>query len=144
MKFIPYLSFDGRCREAFEFYARVLDGEILGMITHGETPIADEVPPDWKDRIINAYLVADGAEIMGADSPPGSQPPAGFSVSIQIDSDEARARRIFDAFADGGSVLMPLEPTFWAKQFGMVTDRYGTPWMINCGMLAGDTAATGG
>lgn len=134
MRFIPYLSFDGQCREAFEFYAKVLDGDLRGVITHGETPIANEVPPDWADRVINAYLVADGAELMGADAPPGSPPAAGFSVSIHVD-DEARARRIFEAFADGGSVMMPIEPTFWAKLFGMVTDRYGTPWMINCGMI---------
>ncbi|MBL8581709.1 MAG: VOC family protein [Rhizobiaceae bacterium] len=134
MRFIPYLSFDGNCREAFAFYQRVLGGEIKAMISHGETPIADQVPPDWKDRIINAYLVAEGAELMGADSPPGSAAPTGFSLSIMLD-DEARARRVFSALAEGGTIIMPLEPTFWAAMFGMVTDRYGTPWMINCGMV---------
>ena len=137
MRFIPYLSFDGTCREAFDFYARVLDGEIKAMISHGETPVADKVPADWKDRIINAYLIADGAELMGADGPPGSTGPSGFSLSIMLD-DEARAQRVFAALSEGGSVKMPLEPTFWARLFGMVTDRYGTPWMINCGMLEQD------
>lgn len=136
MRFIPYLSFDGRCREAFEFYASTLGGEIKDMISHGETPAGEHVPPEWRDKIINAYLVAESAELMGADTPPqmGHAAPAGFSVSIHIDDDD-RAQRIFDAFADGGNVIMPLEATFWARKFGMVHDRFGTPWMINCGMI---------
>lgn len=134
MKFVPYLSFDGRCREAFEFYAQTLDGEIVGMVSHGETPAGAEVPAEWQDKIINAHLVADGAELMGADAPPQyPSEKSGFSVSIQID-DEPRATRIFNAFGDGGTVMMPFEETFWAKKFGMVIDKYGTPWMINCGM----------
>ncbi len=135
MHFVPYLSFDGTCREAFAFYEKTLGGKIAGMISHGETPMAEHVPQDWHDKIINAYLVIDGAELMGADMPPGEEAgPKGMSVSIQLD-DEARAEAIFNAFADGGSVMMPFGPTFWAKKFGMVTDRYGTPWMINCGMI---------
>lgn len=137
MKFIPYLNFDGRCREAFAFYAEVLDGQILGMLSHGETPAGKEVPADWQDLIINAYLVADGAEIMGSDAPASMyQPAAGLTISIHLDDgEEERAERIFNAFADGGAVKMAFGPTFWAKRFGMVTDRYGTPWMINCGPL---------
>ena len=137
MRFIPYLNFDGRCREAFAFYERILDGKILSMLSHGDTPAGAEVPDDWQDLIINAYLVADGAEIMGADAPAAQyQPAAGTTISIHLeDGAEARAERIFNAFADGGVVKMAFGPTFWAKRFGMVTDRYGTPWMINCGMV---------
>lgn len=134
MKFVPYLSFDGHCREAFAFYAKVFDGKIVAMITHGETPAAEEVPAHWHDAIINAHLVAGDQELMGADSPPEQRgAKSGFSLSIQID-DEQRAERIFNAFADGGNVTMPFGQTFWARKFGMVTDRFGTPWMINCGM----------
>lgn len=135
MKFVPYLSFDGRCREAFEFYAKVLDGKISAMLSHGETPAGEHVSNEWQDKIINAHLIAGDQELMGADSPPemGNATKEGFSISIQID-DEKDAERIFNAFADGGAVTMPFEPTFWAKKFGMVTDKYGTPWMINCGM----------
>ncbi|PSJ56953.1 VOC family protein [Kumtagia ephedrae] len=133
MRFIAYLSFDGRCREAFEFYAKVLDGTIVDMIAHGDTPAGEHVSKDWQDKIINAYLKVGEAELMGADSPPefGDATMQGVSISIQI-GDEARAERIFNAFADGGTVTMPLEQTFWAKKFGMVKDRYGTSWMINC------------
>lgn len=135
MQFIPYLLFDGRCREAFEFYAGVLDGQILSMTTHGETPAAAGVSADWQDKIINAHLKVGDQELMASDSPPQfNETMNGFYVSIQID-DEDRAERIFNAFADGGEVKMPFSPTFWAKKFGMVKDRYGTPWMINCGMV---------
>lgn len=136
MRYIPYLSFDGTCREAFAFYASVFDGEVRGMLSHRDAPMATDLPAESLDRIMNAYLVADGAELMGADVLPNAGctgKPSGFCVSIHLD-DEARARRIFAAFADGGTVVMPYGPAFWAKAFGMVTDRFGTPWMINCGM----------
>lgn len=137
MKFVPYLSFNGDCRQAFQFYAEVLEGEIVAMFSHGETPAAEYVSREWQDKIMNAHLVADGAEIMGADTPPemGPASKSGFSVAIQLD-DDARAERIFKALAEGGTVIMPLEGTFWARKFGMVTDRYGTPWMVNSGQIA--------
>ena len=136
MKFIHYLSFEGRCREAFEFYAQVLGGKIAAMVTHGETPAGEHVAKGWQDKIINAHLIAGSQELMGADSPPelGGAGKAGFSISIQIE-DEKEAERIFNAFANGGTVTMPFEQTFWAKKFGMVTDKYGTPWMVNCGSV---------
>ena len=131
MKFVTYLSFDGRCREAFEFYAKLLGGKIVQMASHGETPAGAHVPPEWQDKIINAHLTVGDQEIMGADSPPqywkGQE---GFSVSIQLD-DESEGQRVFDAFADAGTVTLPFEPTFWAKRFGMVRDRFGIPWMVN-------------
>ena len=131
MKFVAYLTFDGRCREAFEFYAKTLRGEIVQMASHGETPASEHVPPEWQDKIINAHLKVGDQELMGSDAPPqfwkGQE---GFSVSIHID-DEKEGARIFDALADRGSVTLPFEPTFWARRFGMVRDRFGIPWMIN-------------
>ena len=134
MKFIPYLSFNGECREAFAFYAKVLDGEIVAMIAHGETPVAGQFGAEHDHFIINAHLVADGAELMGADTPPPMGPTRqqGFCVSIQID-DEARGERIFNALSEGGTIHMPFAPAFWGPKFGMLADRYGTPWMINAG-----------
>ena len=91
------------------------------------------MPPEWHDKIINAHLVVGDQELMGADSPPQYfKAMEGFSVSIQLD-DENEAERIFDALAEGGTVTMPFEPTFWAKKFGMVKDRFGTPWMVSGG-----------
>lgn len=143
MRIIPYLSFNGNCREAFEFYREVLDAKDFNIITHGETPAGEHVSAGWQDKVINAYLKSDQAEIMGADTPPemGQSTMQGITISIQLE-DEARAKRIFDAFAADGSIYMPFERTFWARKFGMVTDRYGTPWMINCGTIGDDGDCT--
>ena len=133
MKFVPYLFFDGDCREAFEFYAGLFGGEIRSMMPHRGTPAADFVPPEWQDKILNAQLVIGDQELMASDAPPAhSEPRGGYSISVQID-DQEKAARIFAALAEGGSVSMPFEPTFWAKRFGMLKDRFGTAWMINCG-----------
>ena len=118
--------------EAFRFYEKVLKGRITDLITHAETPAAEHVAPEFRDKIIHARLVAGDAILMGGDMPtPDPAHRKGFSVNIQL-KDEAEGERIFKALSDGGSVAMPFEKTFWAAKFGMVTDRYGTPWMVNC------------
>lgn len=134
MQFVPYLSFNGDCREAFEHYAKVLGGTLRTVMTHGETPAKDHVPPEWADKIINVHMVVDGQSFMGADSPPGYyREPAGTTVNIVLpSSDVERGRALFEALLDGGKVVMPFGETFWAKGFGMGVDRFGTPWMVNC------------
>ncbi|HKY61176.1 MAG TPA: VOC family protein [Gemmatimonadota bacterium] len=133
MKVNPYLNFDGQCAEAFRFYEKVLGGKIEAMITHGDSPIAGEVPSELHDLVMHARLVVDGQAIMGSDSPPDRfQKPQGLFVSLDVEK-SADAKRIFNALADGGSVIMPFEKTFWAAGgFGMAVDRFGTPWMVNC------------
>jgi PhnB protein len=133
MQMNPYLNFDGQCAEAFRFYEQVLGGKIESMMTHGESPIAGEVPSEWHDRILHARLVVDGQVLMASDSPPEYYAkPQGLYVSLQID-DSAQAARVFEALAKDGTVTMPFEKTFWAAGgFGMLVDRFGTPWMINC------------
>jgi PhnB protein len=132
MQLNPYLSFDGSCREAFAFYAEVLHGDIAAMLTYGETPMADRTPAELRGRIAHARLLVGDKVLMGADAPPGRHEPAtGMSVILGLD-DPAEAERVFAALAAGGSVTMPIEETFWARRFGMLTDRFGTPWMINC------------
>ena len=133
MQMNPYLNFNGQCAEAFRFYEQVLGGKIESMMTHGESPIAGEVPSEWHDRILHARMVVDGQVLMASDSPPEYYAkPQGLYVSLQID-DSAQAARVFEALAKGGSVTMPFEKTFWAAGgFGMLVDRFGTPWMINC------------
>lgn len=128
----PYLTFDGQCEAAFRFYAECLGGTIEVMQPHGDSPLAAETPPGWRDRILHARLALGGAVLMGSDTPPGAYArPQGLSVSLQIDDPE-RAERVFGALAEGGTVAMPIQQTFWAARFGMVTDRFGTPWMVNC------------
>lgn len=131
MQFVSYLNFNGTCKQAFEFYKETFGGEIVAMFTHADTPICDQVGPDWQELIMHARLVVGGAVLMGSDAPPEMYAPAaGLWVSAQVDSAED-AERIFAALAEGGDVRMPIQETFWAVRFGMVTDRFGTPWMIN-------------
>jgi PhnB protein len=131
MQIQAYLNFDGRCREAFTFYQQVLGGQ-LTMETHGESPMREQTPPQWHDRILHARLVVGDQELMGSDSPPDRHAtPQGFAVSLNL-ADLGEAERIFAALSAGGSVQMPLQETFWANRFGMCTDRFGVPWMVNC------------
>lgn len=136
MQFNAYLSFNGNCEEAFKFYAQCFGGKIEAMIPHEGTPAADNVPPEWRSKIIHARLSIGDAVLMGGDVPPGSYNiPKGFSVNISF-KDVAEAERIFQSLAQDGSVHMPLQQTFWAIRFGMLRDRFGTPWMINCEQAA--------
>lgn len=131
MQFHPYLMFDGQCEEAFKFYERVLGGEIAAMMRFEGSPAEDSVPPEWRGKIMHARLVVDGMTLMGSDAPQGFERPQGFSISINIDK-PAEAERIFNALGEDGEIRMKMEETFWARRFGMVVDRFGTPWMVNC------------
>ncbi|MGH8850311.1 MAG: VOC family protein [Casimicrobiaceae bacterium] len=128
----PYLMFDGRCEEAFKFYADCLRGKIEVMMPHAGTPAEEHVAPGWRDKIMHARIAVGGDVLMGSDSPPEHyRPPQGFSVSLQV-KEPAEAERIFHALAQKGTVQMPLDKTFWARRFGMLVDRFGIPWMVNC------------
>lgn len=132
MKVNPYLTFDGRCEEAFGFYATCLGGRIVAMMPHEGTPMAEHVPADWLKKILHAQLVFGDQSLMGSDaSPDRYEKPRGLSVSLQID-EPAEAERVFHALAEGGTVQMPIQQTFWAVRFGMLMDRFAIPWMINC------------
>jgi PhnB protein len=136
MEFIPYLNFNGQCEEAFHFYQRAFGGKIEAMVSHEGTPAAQHVPADWLKKIMHARLNVGGQLLMGADSLPNTyQTPKGFCVSIQV-KDPKDADRIFSNLAEGGSVDMPIQQTFFAARFGMLRDRYGIPWMINCEQAA--------
>jgi uncharacterized glyoxalase superfamily protein PhnB len=128
----PYVIFDGRCEEAFGFYAQILGGDIESMFPHRGTPAEDHVPEEWLDKIMHASLKVSGGRLMGSDAPPDRfERPQGFSVQLSVAAPD-KAESIFEALSDGGSVTMPMEKTFWASRFGMLVDRFGIPWMINC------------
>lgn len=130
MELGTHLVFSGQCREAFEFYARTLGGTIEGMLAYGDTPMASAVPPDWGAKIVHATLDIDGRKLMGADVlPKDYERPQGFYVLLTEAPTEVKA--IFAALAEGGSVKMPLQETFWSPAFGVVVDRFGIPWEIN-------------
>lgn len=132
MQLSPYLLFDGDCEAAFQFYEKVLGGKIEAMMNHEGTPVAKDVPPEWRKKILHARLLLGDQALMASDAPPGRySKPQGFSVSLEIKT-SAEAERVFHALAENGSVGMPIQETFWAERFGMVNDRFGIPWMINC------------
>ena len=132
MQLNPYLFFKGNCKEAFTFYEKVLGGKIIAMMTHGETPAAEHTKPEWQDKIIHARMTFSDQVLMASDAPSEHhRPMQGFSVSLSVE-EPAEADRIFDAFSEAGEITMPIQETFWAHRFGMLVDRFGTPWMINC------------
>lgn len=131
MQLTTYLAFDGDCRAAFEMYERVLGGKIIFMMTHAESPMAEQIAPEWKDTIMHASLQTPGGLIQGADHPQGRKvEPSGFCVSVQVD-EKAEAARIFKALAEGGKTQMEFQQTFWSPGFGMCIDKFGVPWMVN-------------
>jgi PhnB protein len=128
----PYLYFNGNCKEAMTFYAEVLGGRIETMMTYAEAPDEEPQPPALRDKIIHAYLKFEDQALMASDAPPELfERMQGFSVQIAV-GDPGEAERLFTALADGGEVRMPLKETFWASRFGMLVDRFGVPWMVNC------------
>jgi PhnB protein len=136
MQLNPYLSFNGQCEAAFKFYQQCLGGNIQTMMTWGDSPMGDQVPSEWRDKIIHVSLIVGDTALLGSDAPPDRyEKPRGISVTIQI-NDPAEAERIFNALAEDGTVQMPIQQTFWAALFGMCVDRFGIPWMVNCGQAA--------
>jgi PhnB protein len=131
MQIIPHLNFNGQCREAFETYAKVLGGEIAYMGTWGEMPGADQFPAEMHKLIMHTTIKLGDQMIMGADSPPDRyEKPQGLWVSINV-KDVAEGERVFNELSEGGNTVMPFQQTFWSPGFGMCTDRFGTPWMVN-------------
>ena len=126
----PYISFKGNCREAIEFYKSALDAEVLFVQTVGESPMKEMGPAE---NIMHCTINAGGSTIMMCDDPMPGGATGGGNISLAIGLNDPReAKRLFDNLANGGSVVMPLEKTFWAEAFGMVNDKFGVKWMINC------------
>jgi PhnB protein len=127
-----YLTFQGECEAAFQFYVAGLDGKLGEIFRYAGSPLAHQVPADWQDKVMHASLTIGEQVLMGADVAPGGyEKPKGFSLSLQIKS-AAQAEDIFQLLAKDGTVVLPLEKTFWAERFGMLIDRFGIPWLINC------------
>ncbi len=130
--FVTYLSFNGDCEAAFRFYEKVLGGKILMMMRYADAPPDVPRAPETIDRIMHARLKVGDRLLMGGDAP--SQffsKPQGFCVSIMVD-DPAEAERVFAQLGDAGKIMTPIASTFWAQRFGMLIDKFGIPWMVNC------------
>ena len=135
MQIVTSLSFSGQCREAFEFYARVLGGEITAAMPFGDGPADMPVDARYKDWLMHCWLQVGAESIMGADLPPEwapniDKPKNGFDVTFHCKAVE-EGRRVFDALAEGGEVRMPFGETFWSPGYGNLVDRFGVPWMVN-------------
>ena len=129
-----YLSFNGNCSEAMNTYARVLGGKLDRLVTSGQVPSDQPTPAEHAGRIMHASLVHKDFVLMAGDTSPGVPFEGMKGVMLALSFDNvAEARRVFEAFADGGTVQMPLGETFWVESFGMVTDRFGTAWGVNGG-----------
>ena len=128
-----YVTFDGTCREALEFYRRELGAEIVMVSPYSDLPkdAPMQVGLEHADRVLHARFLLGGQVIMASDSFPG-QPVnhSGFSLSLNLE-DKTAAETVFDALSNGGQVTMPLAKTFWAELFGVCTDKFGISWMVN-------------
>lgn len=132
MKLNPYLTFNGNCKQAFEFYAKCLHGEIIMMMNYGDTPMKDDMPAEIQGRVAHARMMIGDQVLMASDAHTECQADTkGMSISLLIDA-PAEAERIFKALSEDGQVTMAMAETFWANRFGMLTDKFGIPWMINC------------
>ena len=131
------LSFNGDCEAAFKLYERLLGAKAEFVITWGASPLADDVPPEWHDKLLFARLRSRHMTLLGGDIPPsGYHRPTGFTLCLSAD-DETEAERFFAELAEGGTVQMALQPTFFATRYGEVVDRFGIPWEIRCRKPAG-------
>jgi len=132
MEMTTYLTFKGDCEAAFGLYQRCLGATLGGIFRYAGTPYADQVPGDWQDKVMHASVAIGNQVLMGADvAPERYEAPKGFSLSLQL-NDAGDAERIFGELSAGGTVKTPLEKTFWAERFGVVVDRFGITWLINC------------
>ena len=132
MQVTTHLGFSGNCKTAFETYEKVLGGKITFMMTMGESPMANTMPPEMRDKVMHAALqLPGGGVIQGADHPEGKEvKPHGFSVCITV-KDAAEAAKLFNGLSEGGKVQMPFDKTFWSPGFGMCIDKFEIPWMVN-------------
>lgn len=135
MKLSTYLLFDGNCEQAFTHYQKVLGGTITAMMTHEGTPVEEHTAPEWRKKILHACLEIEGQLLMASDAPPDRSegPMQSVSVSVNVPTVD-EAQRIFDGLSEGATIKMPMMETFWSPRFGMLTDRFGTHWMIGTDM----------
>lgn len=124
-----YLNFDGNAREAMEFYKTCLGAELV-MMTFADAPI--QAPPGSEERVMHARLTKGPLMLMASDCMPGMpfQQGTNFSLTIECDTPQ-EVDKLFAALSAGGKVTMPVQETFWASRFGMLTDKFGVNWMLD-------------
>jgi len=130
---IAYLAFDGNCADAMRFYEQALGGKLEVLMSGAESPIADQMPKEFAHRILHARLVLPGGGVLYAGDAPAHVPYEGIKgVAIAVDyASVDKAETVFAVLAAGGQVTMPMQSAFWAKRWGMLVDKFGTPWIVN-------------
>ena len=134
MDLSTYLTFNGDCEAAMQFYAQCLGGKVTMVHRYAGSPMDNgQLPAEWKDKVMHATMESEGQRLMGSGGGPGYpfKGYAGFAVSVNA-RDKAQGERVFNALAAGGQVQMPYQKTFWAEGFGMLIDKFGVSWMVNC------------
>ena len=132
MKVQAYISFAGRCEEALEFYKKSIGAEVTGLMRWKESPDQNmKPPPGYEEKVMNAAFRIGDTQLM-ADDGMGEKTPEfkGMTLAIEV-ADDAEAKLVFTALGEGGKVTMPMTKTFWSSSFGMLTDKFGVPWMVN-------------
>ena len=138
LKLTPYLGFDGQAADAMRFYEKALGGKIDMTLTYAQSPMAEQTAAEHRNRVMHSALrLPGGGQIYAADrvpGMPGADGPGGFNgIGLTLDYDDLAGLAAFKALAEGGTVTVPIAPSFWVEQFGMLTDRYGVGWMVNAG-----------
>jgi len=134
----PYLAFNGNCEEAINFYKDALGGELLYVQHYGESPMKG-MGPDG--NVMHCTLKVGDTHIMACDNPADNPATSGSNISLAIGSNDPEgATAMFEKMSDGGTVTMPMQQTFWAERFGMLTDKFGVNWMFNCDKPESDHA----
>ena len=133
MEFAPYLFFTGgKCEEALNFYKGIFGGDVGQVMRWKDAPPDASMPAELGERIMHSTFSSKDVNFMASDARPTTQyGESAISLSLGM-KDVNEAKRIFDSLAKGGKVEMPLEKTFWGAMFGMLTDKYGMDWMVNC------------
>jgi len=125
-----HLVFSGTCNEAFAFYETTFGIKRIMTMKYGDAPGGFPVPEGAKDLVMHTAMKLGSITLMGCDAPPGPKPAmGGFNISLSL-ADEAEVKRLFAELSEGGSVQMPMQPTFWSPMFGMCTDKFGVEWMV--------------
>jgi PhnB protein len=134
---IAYLAFNGNCAEAVRFYEAALGAKLEILMNGADSPMAAQIPKEAAHRILHARLALKGGGFLYAGDAPMNMPYQGIhGVAITLNYDSvAEAQKIFDALAAGGNVTMAMQPSYWAKSFGMLVDKFGTPWIVNGELL---------
>ena len=136
MKLNTYLQFNGNCEAALSFYADIFNGK-LELMHFRDAPPCEGMPTPPPDHVMHGCVTFADQSLMGTDATMGEPAQVMSGAHIVINTDDAtHAEELFAALALGGTVQMPMEKTFWAERYGIATDKFGTPWMVNCATAA--------